>query len=340
MCNNHIGETVGDYFISSVIDSVDDRKYIAKCNICGRERLLAIGDFHRQLNQHSFKICGMTYFKATPVKGDYSIVGLSEQKASNGTSMCTIKCDICGNTKDVSVDKLSRYEFRHGTRNCGELAYEDEVGKKYGDLLVISYEGKRKDKVPVYNCKCTMCGKEKLIQVGNLKMGKGTSHSACSRSLTDYKYIKDFRSRWYNMRDRTSNPNNEKYPCYGGRGINSDAFSDFMYFLNTMYPSFLEHAEKNGVENTTIERINVNKSYTPENCRWATWKEQANNKQNTVNFIVINPDGLQTFECGVSKYEQEHGLSHNTIFNRLYGIVHTNELNGQRFYLLPEVEIV
>ena len=81
-------------------------------------------------------------------------------------------------------------------------------------------------------------------------------------------------------------------------------------------------------------------SSEPENCRWATWKEQANNRQSTVYFKIVHADGKETIEYGVGKYEQEHGLTHNTIYNRLYGVVQTNEYKGDRFYLLDEKEAV
>jgi len=82
---------------------------------------------------------------------------------------------------------------------------------------------------------------------------------------------------WRKMKHRCSNPNDGRYNCYGGRGIRvcSEWESDF-----TMFYSW---AMNNGYEeHLTLERINVNGNYEPNNCTWVTEKEQHRNKQNTL----------------------------------------------------------
>ena len=54
---------------------------------------------------------------------------------------------------------------------------------------------------------------------------------------------------------------------------------DFINFKNDMYDSYLEHCKLKWEKNTTIDRINVNLWYNKENCRWADWVIQANNKR-------------------------------------------------------------
>ena len=92
---------------------------------------------------------------------------------------------------------------------------------------------------------------------------------------------------WDSMLQRCSNPNHESYFRYGGRGIKvCQRWSKFENFFTDMgkRPSGL-----------TLERINNNGNYTPKNCKWATWKEQGQNKRN---LWVTSPDAMRNRRNG------------------------------------------
>ena len=79
---------------------------------------------------------------------------------------------------------------------------------------------------------------------------------------------------WQGLRQRCNNPNDKDYEKYGGRGITVCKEWD------AAFEPFLEWALENGYnEHLSIDRINNNGNYCPDNCRWTTWTQQARNKR-------------------------------------------------------------
>ena len=110
---------------------------------------------------------------------------------------------------------------------------------------------------------------------------------------------------WKTMRQRCNNPNCTKYRIYGQRGITiCEEWNDFA--------EFRKWAMSNGyAENLTIDRIDVNGNYEPSNCRWATAKEQSNNRRNTRYIEYL--DERHT----VSEWSQITGFDSKLIWGRL-----------------------
>lgn len=163
-------------------------------------------------------------------------------------------------------------------------------------------------------CKCS-CGTVKNVYAQNLNRGK-TKSCGCYRK----EYLSDLKTNggrdnprlyaiWCKMKDRCYNRNVNDYPNYGARGITvcDEWRHDF--------PAFMKWAFNNGYkDNLTIDRVDNDKSYSPDNCRWETRAVQNNNKRNN-HFIEIN--GVSKTIAGWAEYS---GLKRQTIQSRLkYG---------------------
>lgn len=169
---------------------------------------------------------------------------------------------------------------------------QDISGNKYGSLTAIERVGLDKSGHSLWKCVCD-CGKESTVRLDDLKTG-GTRSCGCGKAYSpavdnlihgaikhgDARYQKIARLYrvWQGMKTRCNNPNSDSYRLYGKRGISvCPEWNE--------YENFKKWALENGYDETapfgecTLDRIDVNGDYEPENCRWVDMKTQQNNKR-------------------------------------------------------------
>lgn len=179
-------------------------------------------------------------------------------------------------------------------------------GEKNGRLTAI----KEVDK-PKWLFECD-CGNRKVITKYDVKSGHTKSCGCLHKEATSKakKIHGDTDSRlyyiWENMRKRCYKMSSDRFKNYGARGITvCDEWKD-------NYLNFYRWAHENGYsDDLTIERIDINKNYEPENCTWITMKEQAKNRS-TSKWVDIKGEKLSPLEL-----EKRYNIPVKTIYARI-----------------------
>lgn len=215
------------------------------------------------------------------IYGDFRILKLQEI-TKNHVKVFKVECIKCGAILYKQLPRIKKLEgMHHSNKHCGIYLKEcdDNIGLTFQDRRIVSIHSITKYGYR-YNTQCLICGRIKDEYIHNLKRFYGTNHKECTRLIPKSKHNKRFRKIHSCMIQRTSNPNYNEFYLYGGRGIEvCDRWKILVNFYDDMYKSYCYHVDKFGEKDTSIDRIDPNRNYELSNCRWATCKEQANNKR-------------------------------------------------------------
>jgi hypothetical protein len=186
------------------------------------------------------------------------------------------------------------------------------AGSVHGSLLVVS-------DVTTYSlhrvyARC-VCGRVRSYNASHVFLGKTSSCGCLKASLcrvsklrhgfsgTQRKSCREY-SIWLSMRTRCRNPKAANYARYGGLGVEvCDRWNDFLNFYNDMGPA--------PSQAHTLDRIDSAKNYEPSNCRWATVRQQSQNRKNVVPLTAFGKTQR------LSEWAEERSLCLSTICKRL-----------------------
>lgn len=196
----------------------------------------------------------------------------------------------------------------------------DLTGMRFGKLLVIERAENTPQNKARWKCLCD-CGNYKIVRASDLKAGY-TNSCGCLFSEGRKKAIAKItgeKSHLYKhgmsnarinkiyraIKDRCYRSNCAAYASYGGRGIKMcDEWKDD-------FITFYKWAMNNGYnDDLTIDRIDVNGDYCPENCRWVSHKIQQNNRTNNVRVTI---DGITRT---ISEWCEIKGISKKAVYHR------------------------
>lgn len=184
----------------------------------------------------------------------------------------------------------------------------DLTGKKYGRLTVVKIAFSKNKRIH-WLCECE-CGNFTVVDGGNLRSGH-TQSCGClqlEKGCAPRHHLRYHRlyNIWSLMKKRCTNPNDKLFKYYGGRGIK--IYENWEKDFKAFYDWAMNNGYKEGL---SIDRIDVNGNYKPDNCRWIEQKQQTRNTRSN-KFITY-----KNFNCCLSEWAERYSLPYKTLWTRL-----------------------
>lgn len=186
----------------------------------------------------------------------------------------------------------------------------DLTGIKYGRLTAIKRVGVNNSGNATWLCVCE-CGQQTSVGSNNLRSGHTKSCGCLGRELRlrhghnrRGKTTKAY-TAWHGMIQRCTNNKSRKYDSYGGRGI-------LVCDRWLVFENFISDMGNPPTGNCSIDRVDNNGDYCPENCRWATIKQQARNTRRNRLLTFSNKT-----QC-LAAWAEEYGIKSSVLWSRLF----------------------
>lgn len=192
----------------------------------------------------------------------------------------------------------------------------DLTGQRFGRLVVNQFAGANKNRESMWICKCD-CGRCITTRGSSLRNGEtkscGCLHSELSKKIAGENFTTHGKTDtrlfriWSKMVARTEDPKQDHFDCYGGRGIR------VCEEWRNSFQAFYDWAVNNGYKaGLSIDRIDVNGDYSPENCKWSTMKEQSRNRRSNVKLTYHGETMLMV------EWSERTGIKFGTLWARIF----------------------